>query len=52
MLKNINPIVEPELLFTLAKMGHGDEIVFSDIHFPAIPVATTFYKLEGVKFLS
>ena len=35
MLKGISPVVSPELLKTLAEMGHGDEIVFSDAHFPA-----------------
>ncbi len=34
MLKGINPIVSPELLKVLAEMGHGDEIVLSDAHFP------------------
>lgn len=35
MLKGISPVVSPELLKVLAEMGHGDEIVFSDAHFPA-----------------
>ena len=35
MLKGISPAVSPELLKVLAEMGHGDEIVFSDAHFPA-----------------
>ncbi|MGF1718786.1 L-fucose mutarotase [Vibrio kyushuensis] len=35
MLKNVNSIIEPELLYILAKMGHGDEVILSDIHFPA-----------------
>jgi L-fucose mutarotase len=35
MLKGISPVVSPDLLKTLAEMGHGDEIVFSDAHFPA-----------------
>lgn len=35
MLKGISPIVSPELLKILDEMGHGDEIVFSDAHFPA-----------------
>ncbi|MCK6264594.1 L-fucose mutarotase [Vibrio sp. ZSDE26] len=35
MLKTVNPIIEPELLYILAKMGHGDEVILSDIHFPA-----------------
>ncbi|OIN26277.1 L-fucose mutarotase [Vibrio barjaei] len=47
MLKNINPIVEPELLFILAKMGHGDEIVFSDIHFPAYSCGDYVLQARG-----
>ncbi|MDP6490448.1 MAG: L-fucose mutarotase [Kiritimatiellia bacterium] len=34
MLKGIDPIIAPELLKILAEMGHGDEIVLSDAHFP------------------
>ena len=34
MLKGIDPIVSPALLKILAEMGHGDEIVLSDAHFP------------------
>ncbi|VGO23197.1 L-fucose mutarotase [Pontiella sulfatireligans] len=34
MLKGINPIISPELLKILSEMGHGDEIVLSDAHFP------------------
>jgi len=35
MLKGISPVVSPDLLKILAEMGHGDEIVFSDAHFPS-----------------
>ena len=35
MLKGIDPVVSPELLKVLAEMGHGDELVISDAHFPA-----------------
>ncbi len=35
MLKGISPAISPDLLKVLAEMGHGDEIVFSDAHFPA-----------------
>ena len=35
MLKGISPVVSPDLLKAMAEMGHGDEIVFSDAHFPA-----------------
>ncbi|MBN2685449.1 MAG: L-fucose mutarotase [Pontiellaceae bacterium] len=34
MLKGIDPIISPDLLKILAEMGHGDEIVLSDAHFP------------------
>ncbi len=34
MLKGINPIVSPNLLKALSEMGHGDEILLSDSHFP------------------
>lgn len=35
MLKGISSVLSPELLKVLSEMGHGDEIVFSDAHFPA-----------------
>jgi len=34
MLKGISPLLSPELLVTLYRMGHGDEIVLADAHFP------------------
>ncbi len=34
MLKGIHPIVSPELLKVLSEMGHGDELLLSDAHFP------------------
>ncbi len=34
MLKGIDPILSPDLLKVLAEMGHGDEIVLADAHFP------------------
>ena len=35
MLKGIDPLLTPELLKTLAEMGHGDEIVIADANFTA-----------------
>lgn len=35
MLKNIPPILSPELLRVLCEMGHGDRIVLADGNFPA-----------------
>ncbi|XP_074088723.1 fucose mutarotase isoform X2 [Macrotis lagotis] len=34
VLKGIPALLSPELLFALAKMGHGDEIVLADANFP------------------
>ncbi|XP_036403330.1 fucose mutarotase isoform X2 [Megalops cyprinoides] len=34
VLKGIPSILSPELLYTLAKMGHGDELVLADTNFP------------------
>ena len=39
MLKNINPLLNAELLYVLQSMGHGDEIVLCDANFPADSVA-------------
>ena len=38
MLKGVPAIIPPELLKVLSEMGHGDEIVISDAHFPACSV--------------
>lgn len=35
MLKGIDPIVSPELLSAIARMGHGDTIAVVDRNFPA-----------------
>ena len=34
-LKGIPQIISPELLYALAQMGHGDEIVLADSNFPS-----------------
>lgn len=41
MLRNLDPLLTPELLYVLASMGHGDEIVVCDANFPAESVAAT-----------
>ena len=35
MLKNIPPILSPEMLKVLCEMGHSDRIVIADANFPA-----------------
>lgn len=39
MLKNIDPVLTPELLKLLCEMGHGDEIVLADANFTAESLA-------------
>lgn len=39
MLKNIDPLISAELLYLIAEMGHGDELVLVDRNFPARSVA-------------
>ncbi|KHJ53125.1 hypothetical protein LA66_19100 [Aureimonas altamirensis] len=41
MLKLIPPLISPELLLTLAEMGHGDDLVIADRNFPAESVAAS-----------
>jgi len=39
MLKNIDPLLNADVLHALRAMGHGDELVISDANFPADSVA-------------
>jgi L-fucose mutarotase len=48
MLKNLDPILSPELLFALAAMGHGDELAIVDANFPAATMARRLVRLEAV----
>lgn len=48
MLKNIDTIVSPDLLFILAAMGHGDELAIVDANFPAANLAKRLVRLDGV----
>ena len=47
MLKNIPPILSPELMKILLEMGHGDEIVLADGNFPAASVAQRLVRCDG-----
>lgn len=40
MLKGIDPLISPELLLVLARMGHGDTIAIVDANFPAASVGS------------
>jgi len=49
MLKGIHPVVGPELLAALSRMGHGDEIVLADAHFPGHSVGRMVLRADGVR---
>ncbi len=39
MLKNIDPLLNADVLYALRAMGHGDELILCDANFPADAVA-------------
>jgi len=47
MLKGISPILSPELLKTIAEMGHGDELVIGDCNFPAASLGKRCMRADG-----
>lgn len=47
MLKNIPPVLSPELLRVLCEMGHGDELVIGDGNFPAESVGADAIVLRA-----
>jgi L-fucose mutarotase len=49
MLKNISPLFSPELLVTIYSMGHGDEIVLADAHFPGDTMNQHVIRADGLK---
>jgi L-fucose mutarotase len=54
MLKNIDPLLNADVLHALAAMGHGDYLVICDTNFPADSVArqTTLGKLLRIDSVS
>ena len=49
MLKGISHLISPELLATLARMGHGDEIILADAHFPGETFNDNVLRADGLK---
>lgn len=49
MLRGISPLVSPELLFALARMGHGDELVLADAHFPGHSLGPPVIRADGLR---
>ena len=49
MLIGISPVISPELLDTLFRMGHGDEIVLADSFFPGHSSNARVLRADGIK---
>lgn len=49
MLIGISPLISPELLAILHRMGHGDEIVLADAHFPGETYGKRVLRADGLK---
>jgi L-fucose mutarotase len=48
MLKNIPPILSPDLLHALRAMGHGDEIAIVDANYPGDSAGPQLVRLDGI----
>jgi L-fucose mutarotase len=49
MLIGISPLISPDLLAVLHRMGHGDEIVLADAHFPGETYGKRVLRADGLK---
>jgi len=49
MLIGIDPVISPELLDTLFRMGHGDEIVLADAFFPGDSMNSRVIRADGIR---
>ena len=48
MLKRISKFIGPDLLAVLARMGHGDEIILADAHFPGHSIGPQVLRADGI----
>jgi L-fucose mutarotase len=49
MLIGIDPVISPELLDVLFRMGHGDEIVLADAFFPGDSMNSRVIRADGIR---
>jgi L-fucose mutarotase len=47
MLKDIDPLLTPDLLYALRAMGHGDEIAIVDANYPAHSAGPDVIRLDA-----
>lgn len=48
MLKGISPCIAPDLLKVMAEMGHGDELLLADAHFPGHTSCGRVLRADGL----
>jgi L-fucose mutarotase len=48
MLRGISPLISPDLLHVLARMGHGDELVLADAYFPGESTNARVLRADGL----
>ncbi|MHC4636892.1 MAG: L-fucose mutarotase [Planctomycetota bacterium] len=48
MLKGVSSLISPELLCVLSRMGHSDEIVLADAHFPGEKYNDYVMRADGI----
>ena len=48
MLRGISPLISPDLLHTMARMGHGDDLVFADAYFPGDSTNARVLRADGL----
>ena len=49
MLIGVSPVISPDLLDALFRMGHGDEIVLADAFFPGDTCNSTVIRSDGLR---
>jgi L-fucose mutarotase len=49
VLVGISPLLGPDLLSALCAMGHGDELVLADAHFPGHSVHARVIRADGLR---
>ncbi|MBO0982624.1 RbsD/FucU family protein [Rathayibacter sp. SD072] len=52
MLKTVDPILTPDLLWALAAMGHGDTLAVVDANYPAYALHSRVLPLAGADMAS
>ena len=49
MVIGIYPLISPDLLTVLHRMGYGDEIVLADAHFPGETYGKRVLRADGLR---